>query len=184
MTTAPDPAESTALEEAAPTEETAPAATVADAGPAEAPDADDDLERFPPRPVAEAVTLAAVVVVPLASIAAAMASRSWLTLAYLVLAPVVLAVWVAGVVAFTKVLRRRSQVRLGLGQVPRRYHVYGWVWAASFVGAALSPFVGGEDAWLAKIGVLVACALVTGIGAATVWTSYVRDMAWRDQPED
>lgn len=144
-----------------------------------------DDEGFPERPLADAVALGVVVLLPLAAVVVTLASRTWLTVAFLVLAPLVLVIWVAGLLAFVKVLRRRSVLRRGLGHVPRRYRVYGWLWSAAFAGSALAPFLGsGDRAWLAQVAVLTASAVAAGIGSVAVWAAYVRDMRWRDAPQD
>src|SRR5690606_2241707 len=87
----------------------------------------------PARPQADVVAMWVAIVVPVLGIVATIAVRTWLTLAFVLLAPLVVVVYALGVWVFTRVLRRESLFRRELGRVPLRYHGYAWSWALAYV---------------------------------------------------
>jgi len=137
------------------------------------------------RPRADAVALAVALVVPLVGVLLTLAARTWLTVAFLVLTPVILVVYGLGLAVFVRVLRRRSTLRRELGAVPARYRGYAWLWAVAFLAAALSPTLGSLDLpWTLQAGLVGASAIAVGVVTGAVWSTYLRDVAWVDVPRE
>jgi small-conductance mechanosensitive channel len=137
------------------------------------------------RPRADAVALAVALVVPLVGVLLTLAARTWLTVAFLVLTPVILVVYGLGLAVFVRVLRRRSTLRRELGAVPARYRGYAWLWAVAFLAAALSPTLGSLDLpWTLQAGLVGASAIVVGVVTGAVWSTYLRDVARVDVPRE
>lgn len=188
MTSQESPAPAEAVTDAADEVEVAQAeaddavadADVADADVADAADA--QLTR-PPQPRSDAVVLWVAVAGPLVGVIITFVAMSWLTVAFLMLAPLITVVYALGLLVLVRVLRKRSRVRSELGEVPVRYRVYAWTWAAAFILAALSSAIGDPDGPSVGQAILVAAgsiAVVVLTGA--LWTTYMRDMAWLDTP--
>lgn len=141
--------------------------------------ATDDTRLAAPRPRADLVALAVAITLPLVGTLLTLVGRTWLTVAFLVLLPVVGVVYGLGVLAFVKALRRRSMLRRELGAVPTRYRVHAWVWALAFLLSALSPMLGGFDLpWALQAGLVGGSAVVAGVVTGAVWSTYMRDVAW------
>ena len=139
----------------------------------------------PLRPRADTAALAVAVVLPLVGVAVTLAARTWLTVAFLMLVPAVLIVYGLGLLVLVQALRRRSVLRRELGQVPRRYRVYAWLWATAFLVAALSPTLGGLDlAWSLQAGLVGLSAVVVGIVTGSMWSTYQHDVAWATAPRE
>lgn len=139
----------------------------------------------PPRPRADAVAMWVAIVVPVLGIVATLAVRTWLTLAFVLLAPLVVVVYALGVWVFTRVLRRESLFRRELGRVPLRYHGYAWSWALAYVPATVAPYLGSDDGpgvWTAAL--VVFSAVTVGVLTGAVWSAYLRDRASLEAPPE
>ena len=156
-------------------------ATVAETSAAEAsvPGTTATGASVPVRPRGDLLALAAAVAVPLAGVALTLGTRTWLTVAFLMLVPAIGLVYGLGLLVFVRVLRRRSMLRQDLGAVPPRYRVYAWLWAVAFLVAALSPTLGSADLpWGLQAGLVATSAVAVGVVTGAVWSTYLRDVAW------
>lgn len=145
----------------------------------------DDAPAPPTRPRADAAALGVAVVLPLVGVVLTLAARTWLTVAFLMLAPAILVVYGLGLLVLVRALRRRSLLRRELGQVPRRYRVYAWLWSIAFLVAAISPTLGGLDlAWSLQAGIVGLSAVLVGIVTGSMWSTYQHDVAWVTGPRE
>ncbi len=157
-----------------------PAATTA---PAPEPAPEPEAPSASVRPRGDVAALVAAVALPLVGVVLTLAARTWLTVAFLMLVPVIVVVYGLGLLVLVRALRRRSLLRRELGEVPRRYRVYAWLWSAAFLVAAVSPTLGGSDlAWSLQAGLVGLSAVVVGIVTGTLWSTYQRDVAWVTDP--
>ena len=134
---------------------------------------------LPPHPPADRTALVVAIAVPLVGALLTLLGRTWLTVAFLMLMPVIGVVYGLGLLAFVRVLRRRSMLRRELGAVPTRYRVFAWVWALAFLLSALSPILGGVDLpWELQAGLVGVSAVAAGVVTGALWSTYLRDVAW------
>lgn len=146
--------------------------------PVEAPalEAEPPASAEPARPPADAIALAAAVVLPLVGLVLTGVARTWLTVAMLALMPAILVVYGLGLAVVVRALRRESPLRRILHGRTTRYRVLAWVWALAFLVAGLSPTLGGLDLeWAAQAAVVAASAVVVGVITGLLWSAYLHD---------
>lgn len=89
---------------------------------------------------ADAAALGAALALPLLGAFLKLLSPGWMVLLAVMLSPVLIGVYAAGVVVFTRTFRTRSPIRALWGAVPRRYHVVAWAWGVVlFVPPVVMP---------------------------------------------
>lgn len=170
---------------------TSPADTPAPVAPAGDPTDADDPSRTEPaapaadRPTADVVALAVAACLPLVGVVLALVGGTWLTVAIILLTPLVLVAYGLGLWVFARVLRRASPVRRMYDGVPRRYRVYAWLWALAFLAAGASPLLGGLDGpWQSQVAGVVAASVLVGVLTVRVWLTYVTDLNAEPVAED
>lgn len=77
---------------------------------------------------ADAAAFFAACALPLLGFLLKMLHPGWALLWFVMISPVLIGVYVAGVVVFNRTFRTRSAIRARFGAVPRRYHVLAWAW--------------------------------------------------------
>ncbi len=182
MTSAPESPRRVTADDDAPASDPAETATVPPTDPAVDP---EDAPADPDRPPADAVALLVAVVLPLVGVILALAGRTWLTIAIIMLTPLVLAAYGLGLWVFARVLRRGSLMRRVYGVVPRRYLGYAWVWAIAFLVAGASPMLGGLDVpWQAQVAAVIGASVVVGALTVSLWMRYSGDVNAPADDED
>ena len=138
-----------------------------------------------PWPTADKVAMWAAIVIPVLGVLGGFVGLTWLTVAFLMLAPIIAIVYGVTLFVLVRVLRRRSVLRDALGGVPRRYLVYAWAWALTYPIAAFAPTVGGSDGpGLVQAGVVGGAAIVAGVLTGAIWSRYLGDKAWIERPRE